>query len=61
MACKFRTETETESIHKPILTGKPVKGSLANSADQAPHAPDQSLQCLLTGFFFIKNRIKTTK
>ena len=44
-----------------VLTWKPVKGSLADTADpdQMPHnvASDQGLQCLLTGFS-IKNRIK---
>ena len=40
-----------------FLTGKPVKGSKANSADpdQMPHnvASDQGLHCLLTGFSMI--------
>ena len=47
----------------PILTRKPVKGPLANSADpdQKPDdvASDQGLHCLLTGFS-VKNRIKAT-
>ena len=47
----------------PILTWKPVKGLLANSADsdQMPHyvASDLGLHCVLTRFS-IKNRIKAT-
>ena len=51
-------------ISSQFLTGKPVKGSQANSADpdQMPHnvASDQGLYCLLTEFS-IKYRIKLTK
>ena len=53
-----------ETMHPPILTGKPVKGSQVNSVDpdQMLHnaVSDQSLQCLQTGFS-IKKQNKSYK